>query len=98
VTARNSVLRLYRFAVDSVTRSTKAFMEALVGVLRDERERSGLSQTELASKAGLSRPHVGYLETGERQPSVESLKRLALALGTTAAELVSRAEERAKKR
>ena len=88
----------YRSLVDSVTRSTKAFMEALVGVLREERQRSGLSQTELAAKAGLSRPHVGYLETGERQPSVESLKRLAHALGTTVADLASRAEEAAGKR
>ncbi len=73
-------------------------MEALAKVFLDERTKSGLSQTELAAKAGLSRPHVGYLETGERQPSVESLKRLALALGTTATDLVSRAEESLKKR
>ena len=67
-------------------------MEALAGVLQAERKKTGLSRTELAAKAGLSRPHVGYLETGERQPSVESLKRIALALGTTATELVRLAE------
>ena len=73
-------------------------MEALAGVLMAERKRTGLSRTELAAKAGLSRPHVGYVETGERQPSVESLKRIALALGTTAAELVTRAEAAAEPR
>jgi len=73
-------------------------MKALAGVLREERERIGLSQTELAARAGLSRPHVGYLETLQRQPSVESLKRLALVFGTSVSELSRRAEEAAEKR
>lgn len=73
-------------------------MSALAGVLQEARKAVGLSRTELAAKAGLSRPHVGYLETGERQPSVESLKRIALALGTTATELVGRAEAASGKR
>ena len=81
-----------------MTKATKVFMKALAGVLQEERERVGLSQTELAARAGLSRPHVGYLETLQRQPSVESLKRLALVFGTTVSDLTGRAEEAAAKR
>jgi transcriptional regulator with XRE-family HTH domain len=83
--------------VDSVTKATRAFMKALAGVLKDEREKLGLSQTELAARAGLSRPHVGYLESLKRQPSVESLKRLSLVFGTDVSELAKRAEKTARK-
>ena len=83
--------------MDSVTRATKAFLAALADVLREEREKSGLSRTELAARAGLSRPHIGYLETGQRQPSAESLKRLSLVFGSSVAELARRAEEAASK-
>ena len=78
--------------MDRITRAANAFAHALADVLRSAREESGLSQTELAAKAGLSQPHIGYLEKGQRGTSADSLKRIALALGTTAAELVRRAE------
>lgn len=78
--------------MDSVSRATDAFVKALARVLLSAREQRGLSQTELATKAGLSQPHIGYIEQGKRSPSVESLKRLAIALDTSATELVSSAE------
>jgi len=79
--------------VDSVSPLTNSFVKSLAATLRSERERQGLSQTELAARAGLSQPHIGYIERGKRAPTVESLKRIALALGKTATELVSLAEE-----
>lgn len=85
----------YGFAVDSVGRLTNSFVKSLADVLRSERERQGLSQTELAARAGLSQPHIGYIERGKRAPTVESLKRIALAMGRTATELVSMAEDAA---
>lgn len=79
--------------MDSVSRLTNSFVESLAATLRSERERQGVSQTELAARAGLSQPHIGYIERGKRAPTVDSLKRIALALGKTATELVSTAEE-----
>jgi transcriptional regulator with XRE-family HTH domain len=84
--------------VDAVTRAAESFARALAQVLRAAREESGLSQTELATRSGLSQPHVGYLEQGKRGTSADSLKRIAFALGTTATELVSKAESASSKR
>ena len=41
------------------------------------RRRDGLSQKELAQKAGVSRSAIGMYETGEREPSFETLQLFA---------------------
>ena len=55
----------------------------LVGVeLREERVRAGLTQRELADRAGVSVRTIRYLERGEiSRPHKESLRRLADAIG-----------------
>jgi DNA-binding XRE family transcriptional regulator len=47
------------------------------------REFRGLSQTELAEKAGISAPYLSQLETGKRSGSVEVLTTIAAALSLT---------------
>lgn len=78
--------------VDPVTRDTNAFVEALASVLKTAREDAQISQTELAARAGLSQPHIGYIENEKRAPTVESLKRISIALKVPAADLVAKAE------
>lgn len=51
---------------------------ALIGEIR---ERSGLSQAELARRAGMTRSVVNAYERGQRQPGVDALTRLASAAG-----------------
>lgn len=48
--------------------------------LRQAREMRGLSQSELAEKAGLQTSAVSHFEVGRRAPSFDNLKRLAEAL------------------
>jgi len=82
-----------RFSVDAVTRQTEAFVKALATVLRLAREDKGISKIELATRAGLSQPYIGYIEQGARCPTAESLKRLALALEIPLHQLIRRTEE-----
>jgi transcriptional regulator with XRE-family HTH domain len=45
------------------------------------REAPGLSQYALAKRAGLSRQALSYLGTGDRDPTWESVQRIAAGLG-----------------
>jgi transcriptional regulator with XRE-family HTH domain len=56
-----------------------------VRVLRKER---GLSQEQLALESGLDRSYVGGVERGERNISLENIKRLAKALDISLAVLL----------
>jgi transcriptional regulator with XRE-family HTH domain len=48
--------------------------------LRRERDRAGLSLTELARRAGIAKSTLSQLESGNGNPSVETLWALAVAL------------------
>jgi uncharacterized protein len=50
-------------------------------VLREARARSGLSQAELARRAGVAQPVISAYETGRREPSVSMLTKLVAASG-----------------
>lgn len=50
-------------------------------LLRTARTRAGLSQAELARRAGVPRPVVNAYERGSREPGVDVLERLVAAAG-----------------
>jgi transcriptional regulator with XRE-family HTH domain len=60
--------------------------------VRQRRHELGLSQEALAHRAHLNRTYIGSLETGERNPSLDLIARLAKALGCDAADLVKGAQ------
>ena len=60
---------------------------AAVRALRDE---AGLSQEDLAHRAGLDRTYVSGVERGVRNPTLKVIDRLAQALGTDATGLFQR--------
>jgi transcriptional regulator with XRE-family HTH domain len=61
--------------------------------LRARRHVAGLSQEDLADKAGLHRTYVGSVERGERNPSLINIRRLAEAVEVTASDLLADAEK-----
>lgn len=52
------------------------------------RARAGMTQANLAEKAGITRPYLSQLENGERNLSLALQKRLADALGCDPRDLV----------
>lgn len=50
-------------------------------VIRAARERAGLTQGELARRAGTSRPTVSAYEAGRKSPNLATVQRLLAALG-----------------
>ena len=59
------------------------------------REARGLSKNELSARTGLARSFITTLEQGGAAPSVESLGRIAFALGISPGEILKRAEKHA---
>lgn len=53
------------------------------------RSYKGLTQSELAKKAGIPRPNLVAIEKGRRDVSLATQRRLAYALGTTPGDLVN---------
>ena len=58
-------------------------MAAAPSPLRDRRLSAGLTQAELAGRAGVSRQLVAAVEAGHNVPAVDAALRLARALGAT---------------
>lgn len=57
--------------------------------IRRQREVLGISQEELAGRAGLHRTYVGSVERAERNVSVDNIERLARALGLDVVDLLA---------
>jgi transcriptional regulator with XRE-family HTH domain len=63
-------------------------------VLRERREAAGISQEQLADRAGLHRTYVSLIERGRRTASIEVVRKLAKALGASMTELIEATEKR----
>ena len=70
----------------------RAFLCALGDRVRDRRAELKLTQEELGRKCGLHRTFVGSVERGERNVAVLSLRKIATALRTTPAALLTEGE------
>jgi len=62
--------------------------------VRELRDRLGLSQEELAERAGLHRNYIGGIERGERNVAILNVARLASGLGVSIAELFAPFDKR----
>jgi transcriptional regulator with XRE-family HTH domain len=64
----------------------------LAANLRRLRERRQLTQQDLAVRSGVPRPTLAHLESGEANPTLSVLVRVAEALGTSIEEMIGREE------
>lgn len=64
--------------------------------LRELREAQGISQEDLAGRAGVHRTYVGLLERGERNVTLRTVEKLAAALQLEMAELMPRGGPRSR--
>lgn len=63
---------------------------AILGAnLRRARRSAGLTQAELAQRAGLGQPAISLIEAGQANPTVQTLQQLADALGCSLADLLA---------
>ena len=66
----------------------QAPLDAIAFSLRRERERAGLSLSELAKRAGIAKSTLSQLESASGNPSVETLWALSVALDVPFARLI----------
>ena len=75
-----------------VGNSYDALDVAFGAALRRLRRAGGLSQERLGLDAGVQRNFISLIETGQNQPTITTISKLAGALGIKASELVAEAE------
>ena len=70
--------------------ATTALDGARVGSrLRELRKAAGLTQAELARRTGIHRPNIARVEAGRHTPSLDTLARIAAAIGVSATRVLS---------
>jgi DNA-binding XRE family transcriptional regulator len=81
------------FALMNKTWTGTAWVDDFTIRLKALREKAGLTQAQLAQKAGLSPQAIAALEQGTRGPTWETVRRLAMALGVSEQEFKVRLPE-----
>lgn len=66
--------------------SKREFTLKLAKRLRELREKEGMSQEELADRAGLYRTYIGHIENGRYSPSAYVVYKIAKSLGVGASD------------
>ena len=60
---------------------TNTLNQSIGAALRARRQEAGLAQSEVAARAGTSQSALSRIESGESEPSLSRLSRIAAALG-----------------
>lgn len=67
--------------------------EAFGQVLRKHRLAAGLSQEQLGLESGVQRNFISLIETGQNQPTISTIFKLAAALNVKPSKMVAAAEK-----
>lgn len=66
----------------------KASIEHTADRLRKARQAKGLTQAEVAKRAGISENHYAQIERAEKNPTVSTFKSIIAAIGVSSAEIL----------
>lgn len=76
-----------------LARVNKSTLQKKFGeIIRERRKAAGLTQEDLADRAGIHQTYLSILECGKRSPTIEVLRLLAKGLATTMTDIVSELE------
>jgi DNA-binding phage protein len=78
-------------------KSQQAVCSGVACILRQKRVKRGFSMNLVAERAGLSQQMVSYVEREMRNPTLETLLRIAAALEIDLAKVISTAQKAASK-
>jgi len=76
-----------------VDRNVQALCVKIISLLRQERERRKLSKYYVAQESGLSPQMIAYVENGDRNPTLETVLRIAAALKVDLADIIKQARK-----
>jgi transcriptional regulator with XRE-family HTH domain len=76
-----------------VNRKAQAICVKAISLLKVERERRKLSKYFIAQESGLSPQMVGYVERGFRNPTLETVLRMAAAMDVEFEKLIKQARK-----
>lgn len=82
------IIRGRLFLGDGMTKA-RTTDQVVGGRIGERRRQMGLSLSEVSIASGLSRSEFEQIEKGDRRSGSDQLSRIALALNTTIAELLS---------
>lgn len=66
----------------------KASIEHTADRLRKARQAKGLTQSEVAKKAGISENHYAQIERAEKNPTLSTFKSIIKAIGVSSSEIL----------
>ena len=69
----------------------RAVCAQAIKLLREERERRGISKYTLSAQCGLAQQTISYMERGLRHPSFETVLRIADGIGVNLEDVIKRA-------
>ena len=80
----------------SADKSLEAISSQVARLLKEEREKHGISLNVLAQKSGLSRQTISYVEQEVQNPMLDTLLRITSALEIDLEKIIAKARKRAK--
>ena len=77
-------------------KNRRAICSAVAHILRQERQKRGLTLAAVAARAGLSYQMVSFVEKEMRNPTLDTLLRISVALEIDLAKIICQAQSAAK--
>ena len=76
----------------------RALCAQVIKLLHAERERRGISKYTLSAQCGLAQQTISYMERGLRQPSFETILRIADGMGVNLEDVIKQARANSSKK